>query len=193
MDDLEDFRNQRLADEIKGIAEQLASVSGGEGARISERIFVNVFLPFFAGDPDPVYKIGIQHWINTAGSVFSSVAVIDSSGGVLFTVPPLCDRSAVQPVSRDGGPSIAHVGASTNQLANVHPKQGAAYLNNELSKRALIMKVPINVVNHIDVWNKIFTRYGRPPLVKIEGEQTEVESATQDIAKPGDDFDFQPL
>lgn len=191
MDSIDSYRDQRLAEEIKGIVDQLGVVTQSDAARLSERVFANVFLPFFAGDPEPVYKVSIQHWINAVGGPFNAVSVVDTAGKVLFTIPPLYDRTAVQPLSDGNGPSIAHVVASTTQLANVHPKQGAAYLNNELSKRALIMKVPINVLNHIDTWNEIFTRYGRPPLMETPTSKAESPVLTPPDAE--DDFDFQPL
>ena len=186
---LADFRDQRISDEIKGIAAALEVSASGDNRKLSERIFVGVFLPFFAGDESPAYKVGVQHWINVSGSPFASVSIVNDRNQELFVVPPLYDRAAVQPVS-EGGSSIAHVVASTAQLNNVHPSQGQAYLDAELTKRALVMKVPANVLHHIEVWNSIFARYGRPPIVAVDPQVAQTSTQAPD---QGDDFDFQPL
>lgn len=189
-DELAEFRDQKIKDEIEGIANALAEVSDSDGPYLAEVIFVSVFLPFFAGDKETKYKVGMQHWINTAGSPFSAVKVVDQRNVVLFTVPPIYDRSAIQPVNKDLG-SIANVVASAGQLTRLHPSQGTHYLNAELTKRALIMNVPTNVLQHIEVWNEIFKRYGREPIVPLH--ENEAKSKPSDKPEEGLDYDFQPL
>jgi hypothetical protein len=78
------------------------------------------------------------------------------------------------------------------QYARIHPHQGSYHLNSELTARALIMKVPANVLKDLDTWNKIFARYGRPPIVKIDGEQSAPQGNTV-VKGSEDDFEFEPM
>lgn len=186
--DVQQQRQDRLKMEIETVAEQLQAVSTSDHARLAERIFVGVFLPFFAGDEKPAYPVTIGHWINVAGSPFASVDVVDAQQQRLFTVPPVFDRSAVQPI-QSRGTSIQHVVLSAEQLSRMHPTQGANYLSAELTRRALVMKVPTSVLAHLETWNAIFTRYGRPPIAAVDDKPaTAAPGAASD-----DDYDLEPL
>lgn len=179
-DQFQDERQDRLAEQIQQITNELQAVAIQDTPLLRERIFVGIFLPYFAGDEERAYpQANAAMWIDrVAGSPYKAVNVIDVQGQVLFTVPPLLDRSAVAPqAGSDRGPSIAHVVHSAQQYALMSPRQGAGYLQSELNKRALIMKVPANVLGHIEAWNKIFERYGRPPLMALEGEAEQASAA----------------
>lgn len=182
-----DSKNERIAREIETIKAQVSQTS--VGARLPERIFVNVFLPFFAGEHEAMlYDVDLNTWLNVAGSPFSEVEIInDSTGKTLFSVPAIYDREAVNAVNTEG-PSIAHIVASSNQLSNVHPSQGEAFLNRALTGRAMVMSVPANVRAHAGRWNEIFKRYNRPAMVAMDVNPTE-----QQAADDGPDFDFVPL
>lgn len=186
-----DERNNRLAQEIENIANALGTVAKEDSARMPERNFREVFLPFFAGDEKLVYPVTIAHWLHFAGSPYHEVQVIDLSGKVLFTVPPVYDRTAINPIVGEHS-SIAHVVATTGQYARIHPIQGQNYLSKELTKRALVMKVPASVLRHAVVWNEIFNRYGRPPLIALEDNPSE---APVDAAKGtiNDQDDYEPI
>jgi hypothetical protein len=189
---VEDYSKKRLADEVVMIRDELSSVASSDRARLPERIFVGVFLPFFAADKDPAYPVNMGNWINVATSPYKGVDVIDATGKVLFTVPPVFNRETVNPVSDETVP-LAHVVKSAHQLANVHPKQGSAYLNQELTKRALVMKTATNVLNNVEVWNEIFKRYGREPLVKLNEEAGMADTGQTVSAKGNDDYEFELL
>lgn len=68
---------------------------------ILERNFVGIYLPMFSGqvpqgDANP-YKVSLSTWISdVARSVFTPVDVIDETGEVLYTVPPVCDSKTVK-------------------------------------------------------------------------------------------------
>jgi hypothetical protein len=167
-DPLQDAKKARLEQQIKTITTDLARVAATDIPQLQERIFVNVFLPFFAGDESLIYPADLNLWLNVTGSPYRSVNIIDdSTGQILFTVPPVFDRASINPVDGTRN-SLSHVLATTSQYAAIHPNQGIQYLNNELSQRAMIMKVPDTVLKEATAWNAIFTRYGRPPLKAFE-------------------------
>lgn len=182
-------RKDRLAQQIADISKALEVVADTDFARMPERNFVQVFLPFFAGDTDLMYKVDMTHWLNFAGGPYREVQVIDNKGVVLFNVPPIYDRTAINPLSGESH-SIAHVVATTTQYARIHPVQGQNYLSAELTKRALVMKVPAAVMHHIDVWNAIFTRYNRPPLIAMDDKPSDAPAAAKDHI---DDDDYESL
>lgn len=186
--ELEQLRDQKLADTLQQIQEQLSLASATDTATLSERVFSNVFLPLFAGDETLVYKADFATWINYAGGPYRSVDIIDTSGKVLFTVPPLFDRKAVNPVSTSAIP-ISHVVATANQYAKLHPSQGMLYLDAELTKRAIVMKVPANVIENLELWNNIFMRYNRPPIMTVDIKQAGGTSDTGDTL----DYELEPL
>lgn len=156
----------RLNDEIDRIRTDMSAASSDDTARLQERIFQYVFLPLFAGDAVLMPNVDLMLWTNYVGGPYRACNVIDQKGNVLFTVPPLYDRAAVNPMT-SGRQSMYDVIASYSQLSRVHPAQGANYLDAELTKRALIMKVPSAIMENLSLWNSIFTRYGRPSIMAV--------------------------
>lgn len=196
MDDLVAFRNKRLTDEINDITSSLNTVADSDITRLSEYYFKEVFLPFFAGDKEPKYPVTLTHWLNVATSAYKPVHVVDESNTVLFTVPAVYNREVINPISQAQGPSIAHVVMSAQQYTDIHPARGMQYLNAELTKRALVMKVPANVLRDLETWNAIFSRYGRPSLMDAAKDKNQTASNSTDNNKedaPLDYDDFEPL
>lgn len=170
--ELNSFRGQLTA-KLEMVREQLEETGAADVATLQERIFVHVFLPVFAGDEVNQYKAKIYpHWINVAGNPYRPVDVVDLRGNVLFRVPPLLDRTRLRTSTQAGEraprSSMSHVVASANQYAAMSPVLGERYLNKQFTERALLMKVPANVAHDIEIWNEIFKRYGRPPLVELK-------------------------
>lgn len=61
-----------------------------ESNQLPEKLFVDNFLPVFSGKVKMEdNNQAIVAWIAIAGSPVASVDIIDSSGKVLFTVPPI--------------------------------------------------------------------------------------------------------
>lgn len=185
-------RNKQLHEQITQAQKLLDSVAVTDVPRMSERIFVGIWLPFFAGDTPLPHQVEMTHWINFAGNPYRIVHVVNSEGAVLFDVPAIFDRLAINPhaMAERDLPNISHVVASAEQYAHVHPLHGTRYLDAELTKRALIMKVPATVLANLQVWNAIFARYGRPPLVAVDETTSGSESAQPD---DGLSYDIDPL
>jgi hypothetical protein len=192
-----DFRRQRLQEVIEMTHSSLADIAAEDIPTIQERIFVQVFLPIFAGDEVNQYKAKIYpHWINVAGNPYRPVNVVDTQGKVLFTVPALLDRRAISPstqTERGTTSSISHVVASASQYSAMSPIAGANYLSKELTRRALIMKVPTQVLTDLKTWNEIFVRYGRPPLAPVPSDVAPQNAAGSDPKSDtgGVEFDFE--
>ena len=186
LDKIEDFRLQQQLDQIQEISAQLAAGVASDIATLEERIFVEVFLPLFAGDVKLPYPVSLTTWTNYAGSPYRAVNVIDLSGKVLFTVPALYDRTAINPVS-DAAIPISHIVATASQYARIHPSQGLYYLDAQLSKRALVMKVPSNVIEDLTTWNAIFVRYNRTPIMALNTQTSDLDE--------GDtlEYEFEPM
>lgn len=182
-----EFVRQRMAEEIADISSAVSKVTDEVRARLPERHFREIYLPMFAGDKVLPYDVDLNHWVNFAGNPYREVDIIDEAGKVLFTVPPILDRNAVNPISQSRQ-SISHVIQTAQQYSRIHPHKGMAHLNAELTERALIMKVPANVLQDLETWNTIFKRFGRPPIV-----DTPASAKSAAVAKPSDDFDFEPF
>lgn len=183
---LQKMYQARLGGQIEQINAQLEVTAENDSATMTEYVFVNVFLPIFAGTPNPHYNADINTWTNYAGGPYRTVRIIDGSGVVLFTVPPIYDRENINP-KRSNLPSIAHVVASTNQYSQIHPMQGEQYLNHELSKRAILMDVPPNVGKNLEIWNAIFKRYGYPLLTEVAGK-TDASDGGSELSGEFEDF-----
>ena len=131
--EMEVFREEQLTAEITRISDQLNNIASEDVVVMQERIFENIFIPLFAGDAELIYKVSLETWSTFAGGPYRAVDIVDVSGKILFRVPPLFDRSAINPVG-ESNVSIAHVVATAGQYSRVHPTQGSAYLNAELNK-----------------------------------------------------------
>lgn len=180
----------RTAQEITSVAASLSEIENGDRPRLQEFIFREVFLPFFSGSETPKYVVDVGTWLATARSPYQSVDITDVTGEVLFTVPPLYDRGAIDATNQVNQKPVDHVVKSATQLSRLSPNQGSAYLKSELTKRVQAMKVPVNVVGHFDTWNKIFARYGLPPLLALENTDSTESTGAPSDTKP-DDYEYE--
>jgi hypothetical protein len=175
-ENIDSFHEQQIGDEIKRISGELKGLTPNYTARLEEYIFLNVFIPLFAGDEKLLYDVTFQTWINVAGSPYKEVAIVDTKGKVLFIVPPILDRTAIKS-STDQQTPISSIVESAQQFARIHPNQGKAFIANELNKRAMLMKLPANMLNFLETWNSIFKRYGRPEIMPLD--QTTVKPVSK--------------
>ncbi len=182
-------RRGQLNQQMELTQSALADIAEKDVNRIPERNFVHVFLPVFAGDEVNPYGAQLYpHWVNVAGNPYRPVDVVGPKGEVLFRVPPLLDRRRVATSTQNGhGPrsSISHMVASANQYAAMSPAMSEQYLSREFTQRAILMKVPHNVLEDLEAWNAIFVRYGRPPIKPMPADVATPNSPAQ--SKPKDD------
>lgn len=191
---LSDEKLDRWEEQLQQLNEQLTNAAVIDRPRIPERYFAGLFLPFFAGDAERAYpQVNLVMWVNrVAGNPYHEVDVIDRDGQVLFTVPPVFDRRAVDPQKsvQSNATPVSHVVASAQQYTNLSPAMGDQYIRSELTKRALVMRVPANVLAHVESWNQIFARYGRPPLVELDLPSESKDSAAKEAGSPDPGFEM---
>lgn len=188
----------RSTEEINAIRRSLDEQEIATRARMSERIFVGLWLPVFAHGKNEYYpQVNLDMWANFAGNEYREVDVVDvKSGQVLFTVPPLFDRSGVTPILKERnkipGGSITNVIKNAELRSKVSPRDGQNFLHAHLQQRAIFMSsIPPSVRENILRWNAIFKRYNLPPIVEMEEvtQQTDSVSDTssnQQVAKNDD-------
>jgi hypothetical protein len=168
---------------ICSVAQSLCEISAEDVARLPEDQFVNVFLPLLAGDTELPYPATIADWISIAGSPYKCVDVFDNSTGeILFRVPPFFDYHGVNPVrniSKRGGagrpdqPAFTDIIATAANLAGLHANQARAFVEQSLRSRAKLMDSNVLLARHVLQFNAILKRYGRKPLF-AESEQAAI-------------------
>lgn len=118
-----------LNSSIKDVHKLLVS---GEAVRntLPEDIFKNYFLPMFAGlETHPDASVGV--WISIAGTPFAEVDIIDKSGQVLFTVPPIFERNIVDPTKQRNLP-LSVVTDTVEKMIKQSPYRAVSFLNHHL-------------------------------------------------------------
>lgn len=189
-------RNAKIINEA---FDQVLALEQTDNARLDEVRFRDVFLPFFAGDTDPQYKVTMAHWynvargdfdrqeysdsMNLAGASYREVDIVDEKGNVLFTVPPIMDRLAVRTLKRERGvPSVSDVIFQAQAYSNLSPMAGQHHLDVELNERGDRMFSP-NHHAYAVRWAEIFARYGRQ-LLDPEGKPVPLPGGTTATATP---------
>lgn len=179
--DLQQAAIDRYSAEIKGISATLEKGVRQEGnARITEDVFVNVFLPFFSGEHN-TYSVGLGNWItvasgyNQTGGQFKEVDVIDTNGNLLFSVPPIYDRSALKPVKLSDTIALPQLFEQAVVLGSIKPslrdKQHRHIFEALLNK----MNNPnSNAREYLLRWNNIFVRYNRESIFQDEKNITDI-------------------
>ena len=178
-------RDIHFNNKMRSISEQLAAVEKIDVVRMPESVFVAGYLPLFCGEDNPRYNVTFDMWKTYAGGVFNEVIVIDDTGKELFTVPPLFDRAYITTLVKEQTRSLTDVITTAEQYALIHPVKGNAYLDRELSNRALLMNSSMNVSSNVKRWNEIFRRYGKPEIVVGK----DIEKVAEAEVKMFDDFE----
>lgn len=173
---------QKLSRDIRECFELFGKPENLPMARISEANFVQVFLPMFTGDD--TRHVTRANWESLAGGYYNRVEVVNQLGEVIYTVPPLLDRSALKPVFQDGHNSVSVLISHSENLSKLKPSLGQNFLEQELKHRAMRMQNPADSIKHIAEWNAIYNRYGAP-LVRIPGYTDEQLGITTKLPAPG--------
>ncbi len=178
--------------DIKDIFEKLNAATEKETKSMSEGAFKEIFLPMFLGE-ESKHGMKMANWINYAGGPFFSVKVVDDKGAVLFTVPPVYNRKALDDLGgldAGGRPMrpISHILTTYGQMARIGPNVGENYINAELTKRFDVMKKDVDFLATLKVWKDIFTRYGHGDRIHMPGDPP---PKTNGHALPGIEGDYQ--
>ncbi len=189
------FADEQLVRQILDDKKALDQINDTSITRMPERVFVDVYLPFFAGDNPLPYDVGLNHWINLAGGPYKAVHVVDNSNVVLFTVPSVLNRDSVAPVVRrngDGVPMIADVVANAQALGKQNPVEAKRYLDAHFSQRMGLMKSAKNADPIKQLWNDIFARYNRPSMFD-DNHTPESSDGKKDDDSGSVEYEYEPL
>lgn len=132
---------------------------------ISEVNFVQKMLPFFVdrvinSKDEPNF---IKFWVNFAGGPYKEVGVKDSTGEVIFKIPPILNTRSLEVNRReDRSKSIGDILSEAEVRLNHSQQLGNSYIEQHLLKNKLDELIP-DEINHNDYekrWYTIFVKYG---------------------------------
>lgn len=157
-------------------------VKNGKNEQIPENVFVDNFLPFFAGKVQDNADLKIMtNWIGVAGSPMNEVDVVDASGKVIFTVPPIYSTNFLSTSARNG-PSFNDIVKYAQIQSTRIPDLGDRIIGTDGVNMVAAM-APNPADKHTQAWKKIHDRYNIKPTadMKIEGEKTQSSDGADDL------------
>lgn len=154
-------------------------IETAERAKFPVDLFTEHFAPYFFGDKQVPRDADIfGTWVGIAGSPMASVDVVDKSGKVEFTVPPLFDTNILDLHGKGG---LSRVIENYNNYSNSLPAMAMGYVKNNLLPAA---EEAVGNPTHSEAlvgWAKIAQYYKRT-------ESSQVQSTSQEgIANNNDD------
>lgn len=159
--------HEEAGSRILEIQAQLSQLDPETMPRLPERIFVDYFLPLFAGEVEvPEDKRErITKWMEVAGNPFKEVRIIadDDHNTTLFQVPPLFDRSVIRP-HVEGRHTLGHIMRSADQYSQISPQAGRNYLGQQFMRFEIFKDIEEHRMEFAERWNAILQRYGKPPI-----------------------------
>lgn len=152
-------RRMGIGIDIRGIANSLTQIE--QNAQFPETLFVEHFLPLFAGEVQPTAEVNYRTWLEkVAGGEKISVDITAEDGAVLFTVPPLFDTSILEQ-AKPGGESMTLIERHYSRLKEFDAAGSQQFLNKKLSGLHIKDKPTEQVYANMRIWNAIFERYGK--------------------------------
>lgn len=141
-----------------------------------EPLFVQYFLPLFAGNATEDHAVSYQTWIEkVAGSDRSPVDIVDGNGKVLFRVPPLMDVSALE--MNKSGRNWTILERQYFRMKEVDAQGSQDFLATSLSSLHIAAKAPDELYQNTRAWNEIFRRYGmEDKILNLVNEEDAPES-----------------
>lgn len=181
---------EMLLNEASNVIDQLysAAVEGASDvcARMPEPIFVQSFLPFFAGQVTRESRPDIlATWISIAGSPTAKVIVVDQAGRELFSVPGVFDTSFLTLARGRRGTNYSDIVDHSNLLSNNIPKEGARYMTEALQDKFQLLEKKNAISTNEQLWVNIFNRYN----IQVPGyEDKSAINQTQDSALSDEEY-----
>lgn len=148
--------SQRTLDLITGV---LVGSDRTMCSVLPEHIFVQYFLPYFAGQPSSRPNI-LAEWISIAGTPMSEVAIIDGGRNVMYYIPPVFDTSFIAAKKSDTM-TFGQMSDQANLLNNNLPVLSERFMVGAMDQkyREIAMPASVNQSNE-QRWVDIFIRYG---------------------------------
>ena len=132
-----------------------------EVTKFPEVLFVEYFLPFFAGEVPATEDINYEVWIaKVAGGERMPVDIVDENGNVLYRVPELFDASVMENTSVNGQ-SMTVIERQYSRLKEIDSNASQNFLANSMTQAHLRQEPSAHAYENTRVWNEIFKRYGR--------------------------------
>lgn len=165
------------------------SASQDTQRRLSEQIFIQHFLPFFAGEIEPEHIDEMRTiWIDVAGDVFTEVSIIGEGGVVVAIVPSLGDRNSIRLTTSDEKERMSSVTLTARQKMTISPILSDNIITNALEEKFMVKDVTDNNIAKRKEWEKLLNKYGR----SLDGKTKAViasESANHAHNVTDDDFE----
>lgn len=139
-----------ITDAMKAILEPVSNIN----IRLSESVFVTHYLPYFANSDARTQAI--ERWLGVSKHPYYPVDIIDATGKVLFTVPPLWLRQKTR-VYNDESVSFSEVMLRVQIKSDVVPASGEKFFNECMP---YFLTQPDDIKDYSSIWNSIFKRYG---------------------------------
>lgn len=154
-----------------------------DSVTVPERIFVNLYIPFFAGIPEQYHVMKFpddsalnktrgtryQDWVNVTGGSAVPVNVIDENQQVLFTVPPLITLEARNLGEKNRFATLGMIAEKARDIVNSGNPIQTAQMSQQLASEYSRVSGTINdekTKQISDQWAYIYGLYGFVPGVK---------------------------
>lgn len=150
--------------------------------RIPEALFRTRYLPLFTGGRT---EATFEEWVKVAGSAFQRVEVIDASGTLIFTVPPVLSSSDdyLEDLRRVG---VMQQMQLAEQKAAAIPALGEAHIQRYLTDQVRVMKPDWETIQQ---WNAIFRRYGEVEIPTPDNPSPVQADVSETKPAQRDEFD----
>lgn len=144
---------------IGDIANQLRGAA--PRSSFPETLFVEHFLPLFAGEVEPTSHVNYTTWVEkVAGGVSSPVDITNEKGDVIYTVPAMFSDTVLEQ-TKPGAQAMTHIERQYSRLKEFDAAGSQRYLAKMLAGMHIKEKPTQEVYDNMRVWNDIFKRYGR--------------------------------
>ena len=157
--------------------------------KLPEQIFVDYFLPFFAGQIEPADHV--VNWISVAGSPSQEVMVINNLGVEMFVVPGLLNTRHIQRLRPEGSLPFMSIIAMSNALNTKSPAQAHnLFIQSMLERYRQVHNSNYQPTEDELRWIEIFTRYSVMPSAEVVGAEA-VKAVTAPVSDDIGDDEFK--
>lgn len=160
--------------------------------KLPEKIFVDVFLPYFRGDKDFKESGGLLgEWYAIAGSHVSEVQIVDSSGLVLYNVPPYINNKGVNATHNVDRKemSLHDIDGSAEAMSRNLPIAGRNFRERKMAEKIIDMTSSGDKPkDYLSRWKEIFDRY--EPKQSTQPASSSATGVVQKNRISEDEMDF---
>lgn len=153
---------EELTASTNSIHEALVLDTTGIVNKLPESVFVEVFLPYFAGEKQITKENSVMNdWVSIAGTPNNEVAIVGADGTVLYRVPAIYDTSILNVTHRNKGESLNEIYTHYDLQQNNLPVVAERFLTDSLTHKVPSMLDPQKLDSVSQRWAAILATYGR--------------------------------